>query len=92
MAADADTDTRDHVDAETHAHTVTIAEPNRSVHVDALSAAASEQHSDRDTAAQLHAAAHSDPHTNSDIRADGPGRSSAYTQAIAASPKWTNQK
>jgi hypothetical protein len=79
LAADADTDTRDHVDAETHAHTVTIAEPNRSVHVDALSAAATEQHSDRYTAAQLYAAAHNDPHTNSDIHTDNPSCSYAYT-------------
>jgi hypothetical protein len=79
LATDADTDTRDHIDAETHAHTVTIAEPNRRIHVDALSAAASEQHSDRDTAAQLHAAALSDPHINSDIHTDDPGRSYAYT-------------
>lgn len=91
MAADADTDTRDHADAETHAHSVTIAEPNRSVHVDALSAAASKQHSDRDTAAQLHAAT-SNPHADSGIHTDNPSRNYAYTQSIAASPKWTNQK
>ena len=82
----------DHTDAQTHTDTVTIAEPNRHIHVDALSAAASEQHTDRDTAAQLHAAAHSDPHADSDSHTDGPGRSSVYTQAIAAFPKWTNQK
>jgi hypothetical protein len=92
LAADADADTCDHTDAETHAHTVTNAEPNRSVHVDALSAAAGDQHSNRNTAARLHAAAHSTPHTNSAIHTDSFGRSYAYTQSIAASPKWTNQK
>ena len=55
--AHVDADTDDHADAETHAHTGTIAEPNRHFHMDTLSTAASEQHSDHNTAAQLHAAA-----------------------------------
>ena len=92
MATDADTDTRDHTDAETHAYAVTIAEPNRSVHVDALSAAASEQHTDRDTTARLNAAANSKPHSDSASPTDDSGSSYAYAQAIAAFPKWTNQK
>jgi hypothetical protein len=88
----ADTDTHDHADAQTHTHTATFAEPNRYIHVDAFSAAASEQHTDRNTAAQLHATAHSDPHADSDCHTDSPGRGYVYTQAIAAFPKWTNQK
>jgi hypothetical protein len=82
LAADPGTD--DHINAQTH--TDTDAEPDRHIHVDALSAAASEQHSDSDTAA------HCDPHADSDSHTDGPNRSYVYTQAIAAFPKWTNQK